>query len=46
MQFDCGYFSPYFITDPERMEVAFENTYVLIHEKKIAFKQDLLPLLE
>ena len=46
MQFDCGYLSPYFITDPERMEVAFENTYVLIHEKKITFKKDLLPLLE
>ena len=46
MQFDCGYLSPYFITDPERMEVAFENVYVLIHEKKISSRQDLLPLLE
>jgi hypothetical protein len=46
MQFDCGYLSPYFITDPERMEVAFENAYVLIHEKKISSKKDLLPLLE
>ena len=46
MQFDCGYLSPYFVTDPERMEVAFENVYILIHEKKISSKQDLLPLLE
>jgi chaperonin GroEL len=46
MQFSCGYLSPYFITDPERMEVAFENAYILIHEKKISFKKDLLPLLE
>ena len=46
MQFDCGYLSPYFITDPERMEVAFENAYILIHEKKISSKEDLLPLLE
>jgi chaperonin GroEL len=46
MQFDCGYLSPYFITDPERMEVCFENVYVLIHEKKISSKKDLLPLLE
>jgi chaperonin GroEL len=46
MQFDCGYLSPYFITDPELMEVAFENVYVLIHETKISFKKDLLPLLE
>lgn len=46
MQFDCGYLSPYFITDPERMQVAFENVYILIHEKKISFKMDLLPLLE
>jgi len=46
MQFDCGYLSPYFVTDPERMEVAFENVYVLIHEKKISSKNDLLPLLE
>jgi chaperonin GroEL len=46
MQFDCGYLSPYFVTDPERMEVAFENVYVLIHENKISSKKDLLPLLE
>jgi chaperonin GroEL len=46
MQFDCGYLSPYFVTDPERMEVAFENAYVLIHERKISSKKDLLPLLE
>ena len=45
-QFDCGYLSPYFITDPERMEVAFENAYVLIYENQISSKQDLLPLLE
>jgi chaperonin GroEL len=46
MQFDCGYLSPYFVTDPERMEVSFENVYVLIHEKTINFKKDLLPLLD
>ncbi len=46
MQFDCGYLSPYFVTDPERMEVTFENVYVLIHEGKINSKKDLLPLLE
>ena len=46
MQFDSGYLSPYFVTDPERMEVAFENAYILIHEKQIGSKQDLLPLLE
>lgn len=46
MQFDCGYLSPYFITDPERMEVALENVCVLIHEKKISSKKDLLPLIE
>jgi chaperonin GroEL (HSP60 family) len=46
MLFGCGYLSPYFITDPERMEVAFENAYVLIHQGKISFKEDLLPLLE
>ena len=46
MEFDCGYLSPYFVTDPERMEVAFENVYVLINEKKISSKKDLLPLLE
>jgi chaperonin GroEL (HSP60 family) len=46
MQFDCGYLSPYFVTDPERMEVTFENVYVLIHERKINSREDLLPLLE
>jgi chaperonin GroEL (HSP60 family) len=46
IQFNCGYLSPYFVTDPERMEVAFENVYVLIHEKKISSKSDLLPLIE
>ncbi len=46
MQFDCGYLSPYFITDPERMQVVFENVYILIHEKKMSSRQDLLPLLE
>ena len=46
MHLDCGYLSPYFVTDPERMEVAFENVYILIHEGKISSKKDLLPLLE
>jgi len=46
MHFDCGYVSPYFVTDPERMEVAFENVYILIHEGAISSKKDLLPLLE
>jgi chaperonin GroEL len=46
MQFDRGYLSPYFVTDPERMEVALENVYVLIHENKISSKKNLLPLLE
>src|ERR1700689_1501198 len=46
MEFESGYLSPYFITDPERMEVAFENAYILIHEKKINSRQDLLPLLQ
>jgi chaperonin GroEL len=46
MQFDCGYLSPFFITDPERMEVAFENVYILVYPGKISSKQDLLPLLE
>jgi chaperonin GroEL len=45
MHFDCGYLSPYFVTDPERMEVTFENAYVLIHEKTINSKKDLFPLL-
>jgi chaperonin GroEL len=46
MQFDRGYLSPYFVTDPDRMEVALENAVILIHEKKISSMKDLLPLLE
>jgi chaperonin GroEL len=46
MQFDRGYLSPYFVTDPERMEVSLENAYILINEKKISSMKDLLPLLE
>jgi len=46
MQFDRGYLSPYFVTDPERMEVVLENPYILIYEKKISSMKDLLPLLE
>jgi chaperonin GroEL len=46
MQFDRGYLSPYFVTDPERMEVVFENPLILIHEKRISAMKDLLPLLE
>jgi chaperonin GroEL (HSP60 family) len=45
-KFDCGYLSPHFVTDRERMEVVFENVYVLIHEKKLSSKNDLLPVLE
>src|SRR3989449_8092422 len=46
MQFDRGYLSPYFVTDPERMESVLENPLILIHEKKISSMKDLLPLLE
>ena len=46
MQFDRGYLSPYFVTDPERMECAFEDPYILIHDKKIGNMKDLLPILE
>jgi len=46
MQFDRGYLSPYFISDPDRMEAVLEEPYILIHEKKISNMKDLLPLLE
>jgi chaperonin GroEL len=46
MQFDRGYISPYFATDPEKMEAVFEDLYILLHEKKISNMKDLLPLLE
>ncbi len=46
MQFDRGYLSPYFVTDPEKMEVVMEDPYLLIHEKKISNMKDLLPVLE
>src|SRR5512138_3663617 len=46
MQFDRGYISPYFVTDPDRMEAALEDPYILLQEKKISRLQELLPLLE
>jgi chaperonin GroEL len=46
MQFDRGYLSPYFVTDPERMETVLENPYILIHEKKVSNMKEMVPLLE
>src|SRR5687767_5716220 len=46
MQFDRGYLSPYFVTDPEKMEAVLEDPYILIHDKKISVMKELLPLLE
>jgi chaperonin GroEL len=46
MQFDRGYLSPYFVTDPEKMEVHLEDPYILLNEKKISVMKDLIPILE
>ncbi len=46
MQFDRGYVSPYFVTDPEKMEAVLEDAYILIHDKKVSAMKDLLPVLE
>ncbi len=46
MQFDRGYLSPYFVTNPERMEVEFDEPFILIHDKKISAIADILPTLE
>ncbi|NIP13297.1 MAG: chaperonin GroEL, partial [Pseudomonas stutzeri] len=46
MQFDRGYISPYFVTDPERMEAVMDEPLVLIHDKKISSAQDIIPILE
>ena len=46
MQFDRGYISPYFVTDPEKMTVTLSNPYILLNEKKISSMKDLIPILE